>query len=610
MCGINIIIDKKNTLDESPIRRMNSATTHRGPDATAITKYYKSITAYIGNNRLKINDLSDAANQPMVSEDGRYILSYNGELYNYKELKKKYLDDYSLKTSSDTEVLLYLLITKGQAALPELNGMFAFAFYDSYTEKLIITRDASGIKPIYYYNDENYFIASSEIKGILASGLVEKKLNEKQIPHYLQFKYVKKPETFYSSIFELEEGSFLIVQDNIITINKYTGTATESKSYSDEELVTTTEKLLQESVQRQLLADVPCGLFLSGGVDSTLLLALIKEQGIKNFPVFSIVNSKEEKSFGTEDFYYASLAAKQYEAEHYELTIDKYNLNQLPEFINSIDQPIGDGATFLTYLLSQQASKHVKVVLTGAGADELFAGYNRHEAFYYYLNNFYNKERLISIIKRFAGRLPYGFEHPFRKHFRLLNKFFSQLDKNPATTYTNFCSSEEFHEVEEIEAVDKSIEEWMQYGLQKDRHQYLISDILALTDTMTMSSSIEARVSYLDAEVVAFVDSIPPSALLKHDKKWILKRILNKYDGQVFTERTKEGFGMPFGNWIREEQLLVQELLEKSNLLFNYVDYQKVNQLVKSHLQSKKDYSTELWSLLVLSLWLKKEFIS
>jgi len=609
MCGVNFIIDRKNHLDDAPILSMNKATAYRGPDATAVIKYAKNQTAYIGNNRLKINDLSDTANQPMVSEDGRYALSYNGEIYNYHELKNKHLENHSIKTSSDTEILLYLLIKNGEDILPELNGIFAFVFYDSYTEKLLLARDASGIKPIYYYKDENHFIASSEIKGILASGVVEKKLNQKQIPHYLQFKYVKKPETFYANIFELEEGCFLELEQNSITINKYTFATKETQKYSDEELVITTERLLQDAVQRQLVADAPCGLFLSGGVDSTLLLAIIREQGIKNFPAFSVVNDKKEKSFGTEDYYYASLAAKKYEAEHHELTIGSESLNHLQEFIFSIDQPIGDGAAFLTYLLSQKTTKNVKVILTGAGADELFAGYNRHLAYYYYLNNFYGKDTLISIIKRFSGRLPYGFSHPLRKQFRLLGKFFSQIDKNPAATYSNFCSSEVFpHSISIEENANKTIEEWMQYGLQMDRRQYLISDILALTDTMTMRSSIEARVPYLDAELIAFADSLSPEALLKHGKKWILKRILDKRGGQQFTERVKEGFGMPFGDWIREEKNLIQELSEKDNILFRYVDYAKVNQLLNLHLQSKKDYSSELWSLLVLAFWLKKEF--
>jgi len=608
MCGINIIIDKSNKLDDSSIRCMNKATTHRGPDVTAFLKYYKNQTAYVGNNRLKINDLSDVANQPMVSEDGRYILSYNGELYNFKELKQKYLSDYSLKTSSDTEVLLYLLIKQGQQVLPELNGMFVFAFYDSHTEKLVIARDTSGIKPVYYYNDENYFIASSELKGVLASRLVEKKLNAKQIPYYLQFKYVKKPETFYLNIFELEEGNVLEYERGASTIKKYNPLVNETQNYSDDELITKVDNLLQDAVQRQLHADVPCGLFLSGGVDSTLLLALIREQGIKEFPVFSIVNSEKEKSFGTEDFYYASLAAEKYDAEHHQLTIEQESLHQLPEFINDIDQPIGDGAAFLTYLLSRQTSKYVKVILTGAGADELFAGYNRHEAFYYYLNNFYNKDLLISIIKRFSGRLPSGFNHPLRKQFRLLNKFLSQLDKNPTTTFTNFCSSEVFGTIIEEESNTKSKEEWLRYGLQRDRHEYLISDILALTDTMTMSSSLEARVPYLDAELISFVNSMPSETLLKHGKKWILKELLNKRDGQVFTERIKEGFGMPFGSWIREEQNILKELTDKDNLLFRYVDYEEIKQLVTLHLLKKKDYSSELWSLLVLALWLKKEF--
>ncbi|HXA01681.1 MAG TPA: asparagine synthase (glutamine-hydrolyzing), partial [Cytophagaceae bacterium] len=610
---------KESRPDENFIGKMNAATIHRGPDATSFKKYKQAkASIFIGANRLKVIDLKDDANQPFVSADQRYILAYNGEIYNYKELRKTLESKFTFRTSSDTEVLLHLLISEGVEGLKKVNGMFAFVFYDQQEGKAIIARDPSGIKPLYYYEDEKYFIASSEIKGILATGLVKKELNSEQVEHYLRFKFAEKPKTFYKGIWELEEGRCLecwvlgaecrvksyIKKPDII-----------SSDVEENKFFLKTEEILVEAVQRQLLADVPAGLFLSGGVDSTLLLAIIHEVGIKGFPSFSIANSKQDKSFGTEDYHFARLAAKKYQSDLHQIEITSSVLHQFDDFIARMDQPIADGASLLTYILSRYSSKHVKVMLSGAGADEVFGGYNRHIAYNRYLK--FRNRGLINVVQKFGRILPAGFNHPFRKQFRLLNKFTSQVDQDPEKTFSNFCSSEYFNDdffgVRSIEIKsnqEQDIDYYLNLALQHDKSEYLISDVLNMTDSMSMQNSLEVRVPFLDSLLLTQVDKVKPSFLLKYGRKWMLQRMLTKRDGEEFCHRKKEGFGMPLGKWLREKDGggLIERLKNKNNILYNFISHDKVLGIIKAHQSRKRDLSAELWSLSVLAAWLEKEF--
>ena len=619
MCGVNFIIDKESGLDENFISKMNAATIHRGPDATSFVKYKQGKSnVYIGANRLKIIDLKDDANQPFVSADQRYTLAYNGEIYNYKELRKTLESKFTFRTSSDTEVLLHLLISEGVEGLKRANGMFAFVFFDRQEGKTIIGRDASGIKPLFYFEDEKYFIASSEIKGILATGLVKKELNREQIEHYLRFKFARKPQTFYKGILELEEGKILeySVFSAQCSVKQYKEERINSDSEVDEnKFFLRSEEILVEAVQRQLQADVPAGLFLSGGVDSTLLLAIIHELGIKDFPGFSIANSAQDKSFGTEDYHFARVAAKKYQSDLHQIEITSSILFQFDDFIGRMDQPIADGASLLTFILSRYSSKHVKVMLSGAGADEAFGGYNRHFAYYKYLK--FRNRGLINIIQKFGKIMPTGFDHPMRKQFRLLNKFASQIDRDPEKTFSNFCSSEYFNDnffgikpnLTKSDH-DYGIDHYLNLALQNDRSHYLISDVLNMTDNMSMQNSLEVRVPYLDSVLLAQIEKVKPSFLLKYGRKWMLKRMLTKRGGEEFCHRKKEGFGMPLGKWLREKDGadLIDRLKNKNNILYNSISYDKVLGMIKDHQNKKKDLSSELWSLCVLAAWLDKKF--
>jgi asparagine synthase (glutamine-hydrolysing) len=616
VCGINLFIDKKNNSDESIIRKMNAATRHRGPDASRFGKYqFSGNSIFIGNNRLKIIDTSDDANQPFLSADGRYCLSFNGEIYNYKELRHSLSRHYSFRTGSDSEVLLYQLIEYGTKGLAALNGMFAFVLYDSQTGSILIARDRHGIKPVYYSSNENFFLVSSEIKGLLASGLISKELNSAQIPHYLKYKYAQRPETFYKNIYELEPGYLIEATINSFQITKWhTENQEQKKCDNSSGIISDIKQLLIKSVERQLQSDVPNGIFLSGGIDSTLLLAIAKELGIK-LPSFSIINSAEDRQFGTDDYLYARRAANLYNSEHHEISIHSEILKHSEELFQQLDQPIGDSALLLTWLISDKASPSVRVALSGAGADEWFAGYNRHWAYKKYLTYFYEKDSFIKIAHRLSDIIPDGFSHPLRKQARLWNKFSSEISSNPIETYNNFRSQNfhsDFNPSGEIKEYEKKLtkEKLLQNALSKDRNEYLVSDILMLTDKMSMLKGLEVRVPYLDNDLTQYLSALPPELLLQKGRKWILKELLKNMGGKEFTHRSKEGFGMPIGKWIKEEKnsFLLEHVRNKKSYVYNYVPYEEVTTMLNEHLSGKADYSSSLWSLIVLTNWLQKEF--
>jgi asparagine synthase (glutamine-hydrolysing) len=622
MCGINLILDKKNKLDSEPVIRMCKSTTHRGPDHTAFHTFFTGKGQLLfGHNRLSIIDLRKEANQPFISECGRYGLIFNGEVYNYTSLKNEMLrQGINFNTQSDTEVLFWLLQHYGQEAIHQLEGMFAFAFYNHQNRELILARDKHGMKPVYYFENDDYFIASSEIKGILASGLVDKEINVEQIPHYLRYKYTAKPYTFIKHIYELEEGKAIskIIDQNTL-INSFITKDNIPRSetpLSETEILGKTEELLTDALYSHLQADVPCGIFLSGGIDSTLLLALAKKSGFDQLSSFSIVNDPKEKSSNSKDTHYSRLAAKQYGRNHYEVTASSKILHELDHFIDRLDQPIGDGASLLTFILSREASKMVKVVLSGAGADEVFGGYNRHWAFYQYLNYYPKINSALPLIKKLGTMAPSSLPGFLNHKLRLGKKLLHDLDSDPIRTFDNFIalatiplSGKGFSPSIGMRMDEQKLNECLAHALKHDKTHFLISDVLALNDKMSMQSGLEMRMPYLDNHLVDFIGQLPPNQLFSKGRKWILSELLQREGGAVYTQRAKEGFGMPFGKWIREKEFgyLFDFLNDKSSPVFDYLPQSHAKIMYQQHLTKKADYTQELWAVLVLAKWLERQ---
>ena len=630
MCGINLIVDKNKQLTpfhtvipNSPIFRMMQSNIHRGPnhqDACCIEEKYWRV--FMGGNRLKIIGSEDEANQPFFAEEKRYTTLYNGAIYNFYDLRNELLSlGEQFCTHSDTEVLSKLLIRNHKAAIPKLNGMFAFAFYDAQDEKFLLARDKDGMKPLFYYEDEHFYIVSSEISGILASGLVKNTLNTREISHYLQYKYASPPATFFEHIFEFQPGSCLtfspVTPPEVELYTKQTTPSPLKVELSDTfQMLDHAETLLSDALLRHLIADVPCGLFLSGGVDSTLLLALIHKLGAPPVDTFTIVTEGTEKSFGTSDVKYARLAVKQYGNIHYEIPINADILNHVEDFVRFLDQPVADSASLLTFLLSREAKKKVGVVLSGAGADELFGGYNRHFAYYHYLKNYAFYTKAKPVIQGITQYLPTGFHHPFRSYFRLLKKFGQNLGNTPQKTFLNFVRSSFFSShgltphISSPVFSENFIDDHLSFALHHDLTNYLVSDVLALSDRMSMAHSLEMRMPYLDDEVVQFANLLPAIYKLGKGQKWILKALLSRLGGKIYTHR-KEGFGLPFGAWLHDPRAYrkISSYFEDDQLpVYQHVSYQKTQLLLEQHRNKREDHSVLLWSLLTLSAWLIHKF--
>ena len=622
MCGINLVLDPTAHLGPGPVHLMNTATAHRGRDNTAAM----SVTlgrgeAHLGHNRLSVIDTSAAANQPFVSPDGRYLLIYNGELYNFGELRDELAaSGVSFSSHGDTEVLLHLLARHGAAALDRLNGMFAFVFVDTHDDVVLIARDRSGIKPLYWWSDGERLVVSSELHGVLASGLMPNELDATQVNHYLRFRFARKPHTFFAGISELVEGHVMEIRGGKVGVPRPFVAPTpisDPSGGSTDDVLAELERLLVEAIRRHLIADVPVGLLLSGGIDSTLLLALIDHSDLAKLHTFSIVNDASEASFGTEDFHYSRLAATRYgDYPHVEVPVDISILDGLDDFLAGMDQPIADQASLLTFLVCQEARRHVTVALSGAGGDEVFAGYNRQEAFRRYLRYRRVLSPAAPVLRTVGARLPTGSEHRLRKPFLLAQKFFAAVGDDPADTYRRMQGLGGFHDLPtEVRpwAAPTSADAGQQFGaaLEQDLHQYLVSDILMMSDVQSMQSTLEMRIPFLDRDLLNWVAAIPPQFLLSKGRKWMLGELLRRHDGAEFVDRKKEGFNMPLGSWFFHEsqQDRWHWIEDRSDaLIFGHVDRSLVRELYRSHTARETDRTPELFALLTLHHWLQRNF--
>jgi asparagine synthase (glutamine-hydrolysing) len=619
MCGLNFIIDKTGKCDERVIQAMNMATMHRGPDHTSsLIRQKYDLRFLLGVNRLRITDNSSGSDQPF-SLHPEYFLLFNGELYNHAEIRNTLMHKgIQFKTASDTETLYYFLIEYEKEELHKLNGMFSFVFVDLMRDEVTIARDEWGMKPIYYYQDEHLMILSSEIQGILASGYVNKAFNNKEIPHYLHYKYTSPGNTFYQNIFQLKKGCYQTydIISGKLSENSYKETA--KQEYMDRNksvMVNEVEQLILESIETHTKASVPVGLFLSGGIDSTLLLAISCAHQIYFPYCFTISNKPSEKQYGTVDYWYSRLAANQFKCDALNVEIGAEILEHLDEWIRLTDHPVADGAALLTYLLSKEAKKKVGVVLSGAGGDELFAGYNRHQAFYTYLRYRRLFERSKQISSYMKPLTNFGSFPVLRKKRRLANKFIDGIAQNPETTFHNFTGlynlgnyqhQESWPDYKESEGIIMNFT----CALEDDRNKYLPEDVLTINDRMTMLSGLEMRMPYLDAALVKYMNGVKPVSLIKYGQKWILKEILKKYTGNTYINRAKEGFGFPFGLWIKHpgHRHLLDKIINDKNPLLAWIDKRKVEEIILAHLSDKADYSQEIWALLSLTSWIHKHF--
>ncbi len=634
MCGISFLLDRTGALGPQAASRMRAATAHRGPDGCGSYQFGDGGpgTVYLGHNRLKIVDLSDDANQPFVSADGRYALVYNGEIYNWRELRTELeTEGVSFKSQSDTEVLLHLLIREGTAGLPKLRGMFAFVFYDSAEKQTIAVRDEHGIKPLFWANSDEALAIASEISAVRTSG-VEADLTEPAIkllrpldadyelfftPHsrqeYLTYRYVKHPPWVY--LHEVKPGTAKVwtglPYDELWTELRYSAERVIPPHTSRAEWLPRVEALLKQSLDRHLRADVPVGLWLSGGVDSTLLLALAREVTDTAPACFGISLAPTEGSFGTEDYRFGRRAAALFGAEFTEISVDDSLLNYTDESLAALGQPIADSSVLLTWWLARQTrAAGVKAVLSGAGADEWFAGYNRHRAFAWYQQHEAWIQRLAPLLRVIGQALPTGFNVPGRKQLQLVSKLLTRVGQTASRDVAaHFTALDEAlpnlmrsHIISMDLMAKRPTENEL---LEFDRKTYLPQDILALTDQTSMRHGVEVRTPYLDQDLTAYVGQIPAKELLRNGPKWMLRELLNRRGGQAFTKRRKEGFGLPLTRWLRLPKYawLFDPIRRQDHPLFEYLAYNETQEFLKRFLAGRHDLGAEAWALITLFRW-------
>jgi len=590
MCGIHCIVDTSFSLTHKPIEKMVAQSIHRGQDHTKISaNQTENYQIFFGHNLLKINNITDKSQQPFGDEN--YTLIFNGEIYNWKELDKEF--NFINQSNSDTETLFHYLqlVAQNLNIWGKLKGIFAFVFLDKKKNVLFSARDTDGVKPLYFSLNENHLIFSSEINSLIESGLVNQTFHKPSVQEYLQYKFPLLPNTFFEDIsqhpchlqaWDLTKKTFNLSRSSLDKIEY----AVPKEIH---EVLTQVSVLLEKAIHNQYSKYFPPALLLSGGVDSTLLLAKSVELGY-SLPCFSIVYN--EKNF-TQDTHFARLAAKQYKTDLHEIELKEQHLELLPTLFQEADQPIGDGAMLTTHLICQEAKKNFRVLWSGAGADELFGGYNRHWAFYQYLKH----PSFWLWTKKMTQLFPLG---------RLYKRFWKSIDNLPQQTFLNFCSLDILKNKYQD---SENHQNWMFHdALKWDREQYLRGDILSLTDFWSMKNTVEVRVPYLDDDLAHFAKQIPSQILFKHGKKWILKRLLEQKGGKIYTQRKKEGFGIPFGHWLRntKNHFLWDFTQNSQNPIFEYVPKEHFHYILQKHLSKQEDYTQELFALCALGWWLEK----
>lgn len=645
MCGICGILyfNERKEVDRNLIRQMTSRLKYRGPDDEG---YYISSNIGLGVRRLSVIDVA-GGHQPLSNENRSVWVAFNGEIYNYRELREQLEKrNHKFKTLSDTEVIVHLYEEAGINCVKELNGMFAFALWDSREHAFFLVRDRVGIKPLFYRIDREKLCFASEIKSLLQDPSFKKELNFQALHNYLTYLYIPGPDTIFKGIKKLQPGYILEYKNDVVSLQKYWSLPTGSKAISPDgekgRSDTTTDdkkqpvdpknerfyseglvEILQRSVKRHLVSDVPLGIFLSGGIDSSAIVAFASktsEQSIKTFSVgFKDAGYYDERRF-------AKLISERFATEHYEFEVEPKAIEILPLLIKHFDEPFADPSAIPMYYLAKLAREQVTVALSGTGGDEIFAGYRR-----YLMGNlirYYNKIPTLfqQYLEKISRHLPVSRTSSLGEYFLLFKEFLDcrHLPPNLQHIATVSFFTEDLKQSlynfssPYFKGLRSSEDIIMQYYrkaiglddlskvLYADFHTFLPDDLLVKEDRMTMAVSLEGRVPFLDHELVEFAAHIPPELKIKGlTTKYIFKKALSGILPSQIIHRRKHGFGVPLAEWFRAdlkpllEEVLLGERLKRREF-FN-TDY--IRLLIEEHQKGLQDYSQHLWALLIFELW-------
>jgi len=621
MCGIAGFTQFSKDVSDvgNLLNKMGNAIKHRGPDASGV--FVDEHVAMV-HRRLSIIDLSEAGKQPMHSPSGRYVTVYNGEIYNFQSLRKDLeAEGVSFRGSSDTEVLIALYEKHGAACLQFLNGMFALAIWDKQEECLFLARDRLGKKPLYFYRKDDRFLFASEIKSILCAESIDKSIRSDAVKDYFFYQYVPDPKTIFKYVHKLAPGHWMRIDRDGAEQHQYwdlsfAKTHSGSREQIEEELV----ELLDDSVKTRMISDVPLGAFLSGGVDSSAVVGMMAKNS--DTPVTTCAIGFNNKKF--DELHYADNVAKQFKTKHHELTVQENVEQNLIEIASYFDEPFADPSFVPTFYVSKLARSMVTVALAGDGGDENFAGYGKYlddlrenrlrkwmpgslakgvaSALSGLLadNPVSQLRRGSSLLNSLSGDRSHGFflsNSFFRSHIwdRLVSEGFqTEVSGYDASVVTR----------EHYEAADT--DDHLSKCLYTDIKSYLPGDILVKVDRMSMANSLETRAPILDYRVVEFAASIPASMKISGGEgKSVLKTAMEGFLTDDTLYRKKMGFSVPLAQWLRNEISDVAEkyLLAENNGLSNFFKPAEIRTLWQQHLSGSRDYSQELWSLLMFEVW-------
>lgn len=610
MCGIVGIWNKnKESVSPQLLTIMRDSMLSRGPDDSGIW-----INENIGfaHRRLSILDLSQLGHQPMIDEETGTVIIHNGEVYNFSEIKTE-LQSYgfSFKNKTDTEVILKSYIKWGTSCLKKFNGMFSFAIWDPIKGAMFIARDRLGIKPLFYYSHDNVFIFASRLSPLMKNQKCPKDIDEEALGYYLDVGFIPAPLTILKGVRKLEPGHFLWVEKNKISNNCYWSLDSieidnSLKSSNENELAERLESILTDSVRKRLISDVPLGAFLSGGVDSSLIVALMSKCSSTTPKTFTI--GFDEKEYN--ESLYARQIASHLKTDHYDKIMTSNDLlSLLNDNTKHYDEPLADCSNLPTMMLSRFAKENVKVCLSGDGGDEQFAGYHSYFVPYYLRHLFKLNFKARTIM---GAALSKTGVHKLA----LLGDCLAKKNLLDCFTFTHRLIQKDIRQsifrggdIEDL--FSKRISQYNNLDeiskfARLDLAYYLADDILQKVDVASMSCSLEVRVPLLDYRIVEFTQKLPLKFKLRGLKsKYLLKRIASKHIPQKLINRPKKGFVAPIDKWFRSSlKNVVQDELSPNQLKkFGYFNHETINNLVNQHLTNKKDNSKIIWGLLSLLRW-------
>lgn len=611
MCGICGIYDSnQRNIDKKLIISMMDSLKHRGPDDFGF--FFDNHVA-LGHRRLSIIDLK-TGKQPVYNEDQSITIVYNGEIYNFQEIKKELeTKGHKFYTNTDTEVIVHAYEEYGESCLNHFNGMFAFAVWDSVKKQLFLARDRLGVKPVYYYFNGSKLLFASELKSILKDVSINRQVDLESLNHFFAYEYIPSPMTIFQGINKLSPAHYLILKNNKISLHSYWDINFKESNKNKQYFIKNIPEQLKESVRKRLISDVPLGAFLSGGIDSSAIVSLMS-QLTDNVKTFTIGFEQESYSESKD----ARLIAEKFNTDHHEKIVSSEDIIQLLSPITKeIDEPFGDLSIFPTYLVSQFAGKYVKVVLSGDGGDELFAGYDWYLA--NKLNDYYRfipghrfilpglfkelkqtekSKGVINKTKRFIE----GTSMPDNlMHIRWMTSFDKSAQQDIYSKKIGL--TDPFNLITSYFSKAKGSLNKMQYV---DIKTYLPDDILTKVDRASMLNSLEARTPFLDYTFVEFAATIPQKYNLHFfDRKYIFKKSMQSFLPKETLYKSKQGFTMPMKQWLRTDlkDFMLETLSEKKTKEIGFLNQEYINKVINQHLLRKKDNQRQIWAMMNFHIW-------